>query len=130
MHVDDFEIRQRGHDESEDHHGGLRDHKHFAPVYVVSNYAADERKQQNGKRCGKADYAKPESGVGKLKHQPALGDVLHPGADVGEEIASPEEPEIAMAKSAGEARNLNDGGCSRVSYSRVCNGPEGHAIDG
>jgi hypothetical protein len=47
--VDDFEIRQRGHDESKRHHGGLRDHEHLALVHVVSNNAADERKQQNRK---------------------------------------------------------------------------------
>src|SRR6185437_1925918 len=81
------------------------------------NYAADERKEQNGKRCGKANHAKPESGVGKLQHQPALGNVLHPCADVGEEVAGPEETEVAVAQGAGKARNLNDCGFSCVSNS-------------
>ena len=65
-----------------------------------------------------------------MQYQPALGDILHPGADVGEKVAGPEETEVAMAQGAGEARNLNDGGRSRVSNCRVCNGPQGQAIDG
>src|SRR6478752_2774883 len=60
-----------------------------------------------------------KSRIGELQHQPALGDVLHPGADVGEEIAGPEEAEVTMAESASKARNLNDGGFSRVSNSAV-----------
>ena len=76
----------------------IRHHEQLALIYVVSNYAADESKEQDRKRRGKADHAEPESRVGKLQHQPALGDVLHPGADVREEVAGPEEPEVAMAR--------------------------------
>ncbi len=69
-----------------------------------------------GNRRGKAHHAQPECGVGELQHQPALGDVLHPGANVGEEVAGPEEPEVAVAQGAGKARNFNDGGFGGVSY--------------
>ncbi len=62
--------------------------------------------------AAEADHAQPECGVGELQHEPALGDVLHPGADVGEEVAGPEEAEVTMAQGAGDARNLDDGGFS------------------
>src|SRR5580765_2531555 len=118
MHLDKS---QRGHGESKSHHGRLRDHEQLALVHVVSNYAADESKEQNGNGRAEADHAQPESGVGELKHEPALGDVLHPGADVGEEVTGPEETEVTMAQGAGDARdfnagNFNDRGFSSVSY--------------
>ncbi len=43
--------------------------------------------------------------VGQLEHQPARRDNLHPGADVGGELADPEQPEgrVAERREAGAA---------------------------
>ena len=112
----DLDIGQRRHDESKNHHGRLRNHKQLALVDVVRNNAADEREQQNGKRCSETDHAQPESRISGLKHEPSLGNRLHPGADVGKEVAGPEEAEVSMSQSAGKARNFNDSRFSRVSY--------------
>ena len=72
-----------------------------------------------GNDAAKPTTSQPESRVSELKHEPALGDSLHPGADIGEEVAGPKEAEVTMAQSAGEARNFNDGGFSRVSNGAV-----------
>ena len=67
-----------------------------------------------------ADNAQPEGGVGQRKHQPALGHVLHPGADVGEEVAAPEEAEVGIAKGADD---LREAAVSRVGEcGRGCGG--------
>ena len=56
-------------------------------------------KKQKRNGPAKADHAEPEGGViAEGEHQPALGDVLHPGADVGEEVAAPEEAEVGIAQ--------------------------------
>jgi hypothetical protein len=49
----------------------------------------------------------------KPQDEPSLGYVLHPGADVGEEVAAPEEPEVRIAQRlnhARHARGLSDCG--------------------
>src|SRR5262249_22041798 len=89
---------------------------------------------QNRNRRAETDQAQPESRVGQLEHEPSLGDVLHPGADVGKEVAGPEEPEVAVAERAGE-RNPNDRGFGRadgrpISRSSVIHSSVSHATQG
>jgi hypothetical protein len=56
-----------------------------------------EEQKRNG--AAEADNAEPESGVvGEREDEPALGHILHPGADVGEKIAAPEEAEVGIAE--------------------------------
>ena len=107
---------------------------------AIGNHAADESKEQDRDGRGKAHHAQPECGVGELQHQPALGDVLHPGADVGEEVAGPEEAEVAMAQGAGDAWNLKERGLvgigrggiglDSIGDGAVSNGAVGQAVGG
>jgi hypothetical protein len=55
---------------------------------------------------GESDDAEPEGGVGEGEDEPAAGNVLHPAADVGGEIAGPEEAEVGIAQSADDLRQL------------------------
>ena len=61
---------------------------------------------RNGNGAGKADHAQPEGGAGERENQPALGHVLHPGADVGEKVAAPEEAEVGVAQGADDFGEL------------------------
>ena len=90
--------------EGQQHHDGLRDQQQAALVDAVGNDSAKEREEQERDRSGEPDNAQPEGGVGEGENQPALGHVLHPGADVGEEIAAPEEAEIGVAQGADDLR--------------------------
>src|ERR1019366_9096475 len=78
-----------------------------ALVYAIGNDATEEGEEEKGNGAGEAYHAQPEGGVGEHKHQPSLSHVLHPGTDVGEEVAAPEDAEV------GVAQGTNDGGKMR-----------------
>ena len=97
---DPLEPRKSREQKREHHHGRLRNKQQPPLVHAVGNHAAEEREEKKRNGARKAHHAQPERGVGKHQHQPALGHVLHPRADVGEKVAAPEEPEVGVAKGA------------------------------
>jgi hypothetical protein len=70
---------------------------HAATVGAVGQYAADQRKDLN--RRGDNERIKPdhERRSTQAEQQPRLGDLLSPGADVGEQARKPERAETPCA---------------------------------
>ena len=95
---------EEGQGECLDHHGGLGGQQEAALVDAVGDDSAIEREKEEGEGAGEGDDAEPEGGVGEGEDEPAEGDVLHPGADVGSEVAGPEEAEVGVAEGADDGR--------------------------
>jgi len=79
---------------------------HFVPEArtAIRDNAAEEREDEKWNGAGETHHAQPECGTGQREHQPALGHVLHPCADIGEKVAAPEEPEVGVAQGADDLR--------------------------
>jgi hypothetical protein len=82
----------------------MRDEEHATLVDSIGDDTAEDGKDEERNGSGKADDAEPEGRIGEGEHEPALGYVLHPCADVGEEVAGPEEAEAGMAQGADHLR--------------------------
>ncbi len=83
-----------------DHHGGLG-HEEDAPLAeAVAERAPDRREEQDGRELQRVHEPELERRPRQLQHQPRLADALHPGADEGDELPTPEEPEVAMPEGA------------------------------
>jgi hypothetical protein len=106
-HRNVLEECQAGEQERQQHHDGLRDEEQAALVDAVCDHSAEEGYEEERNLPGEADDAEPERGVGERDHQPALGDILHPGADVRGEVPCPEEAEIWVAQGADDLRQLS-----------------------
>ena len=86
-----------GEDEGQHHHHRLCNEQQAALVDAIGNHSTKQRDEEEWNLSREANDAKPESGAGESEDEPATGYVLHPAADVGGEIAHPEEAEVGVA---------------------------------
>ena len=98
--LDDAKLRGDGERKGENHHGRLGTEQHGAARRAVGDDSAEQRKHQSGNLLREADHTEPKRGIGELQDKPALRHVLHPGADVGDQISGPEKAEFAVAEGA------------------------------
>ena len=100
LHGNAVQMRQHSQQHRQKHHGGLGDHQQPAPRGAVGDHAAQEREHQRGHLLRESHQAQPKGRVGELQHQPSLGHVLHPRADIRDEITRPEQPELRVPQRA------------------------------
>ena len=62
--------------------------------------AAERAEGEDGDLGAEPGGAEQQFGVGEAVDQPALGHILHPGADQGDDLPGEEEAEIAVAQGA------------------------------
>ena len=81
----------------------------FTPVDPIGHDAAEDEEAQQHHHAQRTEQAEIQRRRGQIEEQPALRDALHPGTDVGNEIARP-EPEIVgiaeRAKRSGTSEKL------------------------
>ncbi len=90
--IDEGGERERGR-----HLDELRADEQPLAIVAVGDDAAEEREEED--RQLPQEVVEPEiepRGIGEVEHEPALRDLLHPGADGRGEGAEPEHPEIAV----------------------------------
>ena len=90
---------QREH-ESLHHHRGLGDEQDAALAPAVAQRAAHGREQENRRELQRVHEPELERRARQLQHEPRLSDALHPRADERDELAAPEQPEVAMPEGA------------------------------
>ncbi len=89
--------RQRGQDESKEHHAGLRNEHELPSRNAVGHDSGRERQKQHGDRPGEGDSPQRQFGAGQLVYKPTLRHHLHPGAYQGQSLA--DEPAAVVAVS-------------------------------
>ena len=82
----------------------LRGEQHLSPVQAIREDPAKERKHNDGKLSQEKIQTQIEGIFGQIVDQPALGELLHEGADGGGACPHPHEAEIAIAKGSEDAR--------------------------
>ena len=100
-----MERREKAERQRQHCHAGLRDEHQLAPVQAIGNGPARQRKDQRRHGAQKAVQPQQKRGVGHHQDLPAEREVLHPGADVGEEISGPEKGEVAVTQGAKHRRH-------------------------
>ena len=81
----------------------LRRHQREPPIVPIGDDPADEREQHDRQLLQKRVETEVERRRGQRQHQPVFGQALHPGADAREAGAEPEDAEVAMVQSGGDA---------------------------
>ena len=76
----------------------LRAEQQPAPIVAIGDHAADQREQQDRQLAQEIIEPEEERGLGEVEDEPALRDLLHPGADGRGEGPEPQDAEIAVAK--------------------------------
>ena len=101
----DVPVDERGQRERGGHLNALRREQQPPPVVAIGDDAADQREQQDGQLAEKRIEAQEERrrGAGDREHQPALRDLLHPGADGRGEGPEPHHAEVAVGQRGGHA---------------------------
>ncbi len=91
------ERRQR---EGRRHLHALRHEQQMAAVAAIGDDAADEREEQDRDLADERIEAeeKGRGGAGERDDEPGLRDLLHPGADAGDERAEPEQAKVAIGQ--------------------------------
>ena len=90
--------------ERDDAHRRLKSDEDPALGERVREHAPEQAEQQHRGVLGGCDDAKRERVIGELQDEPGLRDRGHPRPDQGDELAGPEEPEVAMAERRDPAR--------------------------
>ena len=81
-------------------HRQLADEQHTFLREPIAQRAADRRQEEDRRELQRADDAELEGRLRDLEHQPRLRHALHPRADLRDQLAGPEEPEVAVPESA------------------------------
>lgn len=97
-----------GEDAGEEHGGGLGGDDDVAAGEAVGGETTEGGEEEDGDLARETDGTEEGGGSGEAVNQPSLGDVLHPGACEGDELAGEEELKIAVAE-----------GAQSVAFSRV-----------
>ena len=97
------------------HGDGLHDEQQLALVGAVGDQAGPRPDEQHGAELGGGEDAEGDAAVGELQDEQRLGDERQPVADLGDELAGEEEPEVAELQrpegvAGGGAQQLH--GCS------------------
>jgi hypothetical protein len=83
-----------------EHHHDLGAQQEFALREAVGDDAAEQPQQQHRQGLEHRDGSERQRRVGQAQDQPGLGDRLHPGAGVGDDLPRPEETKIAVMERA------------------------------
>ena len=67
------------------------------PIEPVRHDAAQRRYQEHGNLAGESDCAQQQRRAGLAINQPRLCNILHPGADQGDELSAEEKLEVTVA---------------------------------
>ena len=97
---DEFGGGEHGEDESNDELTHLAVDHRPAFSHPVGEHPAVEGEEQGRKEADGHGQTQRYRRVGEAQHQPAEGEILHPGAGQGDELAAPEEPVVAVAQRA------------------------------
>ena len=76
----------------------LRDQQQLLAIVAIGDDAAEQREQQDGQLAEEVVQAEVEGRLGQVEDEPALRDLLHPGADGRRECAEPEDPEVTVGE--------------------------------
>src|SRR5262249_34221084 len=79
--VNHLERHENGQDKGGDERDDLNPHHHESAVPAVCDEPANEEKAKQHRRAQQAEEAEDQRRIGQLVQEPALGDILHPGAD-------------------------------------------------
>ena len=96
--ADVAEVDQRRERERRRHLDVLRAEQQAASIVAIGDDAADQREQQDRQLPEKVVEPEEERRLRQIEDQPALRDLLHPGADRGGEGAEPQDAEIAIGE--------------------------------
>ncbi len=69
-------------------------------VPTVGDDAGYRREEENWNLVDEGNNAKQPGGTSEAINEPVLSDILHPGADQGDELAAEEQLKIAMPQGA------------------------------
>src|ERR1035438_8490052 len=102
-----FGEREAGERESDRNGSGLRA-DHDAPPATAVGYDSSQRRQEKDRNLARETHrAQQHRGAGKAVHQPRLGNVLHPGADEGNQLPAEEKLEISVPEGAQRRREFH-----------------------
>src|SRR6185312_3107473 len=96
--VDQVGPRQHRHRRRLEQHHRLCTEQRPALGKTVGIDAAEEGKEQDGGEAHRRQRAERERRIRQLQNQPRLGDLLHPGAGLRNELADPEEAVVAIVQ--------------------------------
>src|SRR5262249_10200851 len=85
-------------DERRGHLDVLRSKQESSAIVAICDYAADQREQQDRQLTEKIVEPKEKRRLGEIEDQPALRDLLHPGADGRGKGAEPQDAEVAITE--------------------------------
>jgi hypothetical protein len=93
------------------HAQSLSDHQQASSIDAVCDRSAYGPEKQPGQGVEEPNHAEEKWRAGQLPHEPALRDVLHEVASVGEHGAHQQEAEITMAErtKGSECRKISHG---------------------
>ena len=115
--ADDAEIDQEGERKGASHLDILRHQKGAAAVEAVREDSTNEREQHDWELLHESIEAEKKCGAGQRENEPALGDVLHPGANGGSTRTEPKNAKIAVGEGRQHpAHGASPGGSSRGVY--------------
>ena len=89
---------QRGEHERRRHLHVLRDEEQLPAVVAIGDDAADHREEEDRQLAEEVVEPEVERRFREVENEPALRDLLHPGADGRGESAEPEHGKIAIGE--------------------------------
>ena len=101
--------RQRRQRQGDDHRRCLRDHDEPPVVEAVCDDTRDEAEDREGREPAEGQEADGDGRVRELDDVPGEGDVLHPGADEGDDLSREEQPVVPVLAQAREGAAEGDG---------------------